>query len=325
MKNFLDLSAEDKHTFITEAAARRGLSSVIIEKDFWVCLALEKLFQSSFGQYLTFKGGTSLSKVYGLIERFSEDIDLTLDKKFINSFGNSTSLRPNKISKQSKKVIRENLLPELQKMLTEYGECAISDYDEQTILFHYQSVIGDNHDYIQKHVRIELGARGEREPNVKKTITPYLAEILPEIFENKAPLINVTALVAERTFWEKATILHSIAHQPSDKPINERMSRHYHDLYMLSKNTNLLNSALQNTELLQQVVSHKKEYFKESWDWYGNAKTGTFTLIPPDHHLKDLETDYEKTQIMLFEDDPISYDKLISTLKKLEKNINSAK
>lgn len=322
MKKFLALSAEDKRTFIEEAAARRGLSSVIIEKDFWVCLALEKLFQSSFGQHLTFKGGTSLSKVYSLIERFSEDIDLTLGKEFINSFGNSTSLRPNKISKQSKKVIRERLLPELQEILAEYGECIISDEDEQTILFRYHSVIGDNYDYIQKQVRIELGARGEREPSIEKNITPYLAEILPEVFENGTPEINVIALAAERTFWEKATILHSIAHQPSDKPINERMSRHYHDLYMLSKNTGLLNSSLQSIKLLQQVVSHKKEYFKESWNWYDSAIIGSFAIIPAEHHLKELETDYEKTKIMLFEDSPISYKELINSLKELETRIN---
>lgn len=322
MNRFLNLSTEDQRTFIMEAAARRGLSSVIIEKDFWVCLVLEKLFQSSFKEYLTFKGGTSLSKVYGLIGRFSEDIDLTIDKNFINSFGNATSIKPDKISKQCIKVIAEHLLPELQSMLSEYGESTLSEDDKQTILFHYPSTIDEHHDYIKKQVRIELGARGERVPSSKNSITPYIAETLPEAFEGNIPTVTVIALNAERTFWEKATILHSIAHQPHDRSLQERMSRHYHDLYMLSQNTELLASALQDSKLLQQVVSHKGEYFKEKWNWYDSAKIGTLTLLPPEHLLKALKQDYEKTKIMLFENDPISYEELVKGLQALENCIN---
>ena len=322
MKSFLILPPQEKHTYIVEAATRRGLSPVIIEKDFWVCLALEKLFQSRFGEHLTFKGGTSLSKVYGLIRRFSEDIDLTIDKAFINSFGNATSVRPDKISKQCRKVIAEHLLPELKDLLSEYGKCTISADDDQTILFHYHSTLDEDHDYIQKQVRIELGARGERVPSMKESVTPYLFEILPEAFDGDLPQIAVTALTAERTFWEKATILHSIAHQPHDRQLQERMSRHYHDLYMLSQNAELLESALQDHELLQQVVSHKKEYFKERWDWYDSAKIGTLVLMPPKYLLKHLEQDYEKTKVMLFEHDPISYGELIESLQELESRIN---
>lgn len=112
MNRFLDLPPDEQKTFLQEAAAQRGLSGVIIEKDFWVCLALEKLFQSSFGDYITFKGGTSLSKVYGLIGRFSEDIDLTIDKDFVNSFSNATSHAPGKITARCKQVVAEQLLPE---------------------------------------------------------------------------------------------------------------------------------------------------------------------------------------------------------------------
>ena len=322
MNSFLVLPPKDKREYILEAAARLGLSPVIIEKDFWVCFVLEKLFQFQFSEYLTFKGGTSLSKVYGLIGRFSEDIDLTIDKEFVNSFGNATSVKPSKITKQSKKVVAEHLLPELQTLLSEYGKSTLSQDDDQTILFHYKSLIDENHDYIKKQVRIELGARGEREPSTQKNITPYLMEALPEAFDENIAAITVTVLTAERTFWEKATILHSIAHRPHDRPLQERMSRHYHDLYMLSQNTDLLESAIQDHGLLQQVVSHKKEYFREKWNWYDSAEIGSLVLAPPDHLLKHLEKDYEKTKVMLFENDPISYEELVKNLQALETQIN---
>lgn len=288
MKRFLDLPLNERRELITEAAARRGISAVIIEKDFWVCIVLEKLFQSDFGDHLTFKGGTSLSKAHGLISRFSEDIDLTLDKGFINSFGN------------------------------------VSSDDEQTILFEYESVIGEGLDYIPKRIKIEFGARGEMEPNIQKTVTPYLAETLPEVFDGDVPQISVTALTAERTFWEKATILHSLAHQPKERSLQERMSRHYHDLLMLAQNADLLKNALNDAALLAKVVAHKREYFKEQWDWYDSAKRGTLKILPPPHLLKTVEQDYNKMKVMLFDQEPMSFAELLEGLETLERQINAS-
>ena len=322
MNDFLNYTVSEQRTFIVEAAAKRGISSVIMEKDFWVCFTLDKLFQSPYGEHITFKGGTSLSKVYKIIDRFSEDIDLTLDKDFINSFGNATSVSPGKITKRCKKVIKEHMLPDIQEMLKDYGTCVLDPREDQTILFNYKSCLEtETHDYIPKHVKIELGARGQREPSSRQVITPYIAEILPQIFENGLPVITVTALSAERTFWEKATILHSIAHQPEERKLQPRMCRHYHDLYTISQHSIILDAALADIDLLNQVVSHKHDYFKERWDWYPTAVRGSFKLIPPDHLLKDLRVDYQKTGAMFF-DEPMAYEKLIDGLQQLENRIN---
>ncbi|WP_339865009.1 nucleotidyl transferase AbiEii/AbiGii toxin family protein [Paremcibacter congregatus] len=322
MNDFLNYTSAEQRLFIIEAAARRGISSVIIEKDFWVCFTLDKLFRSSYGEHITFKGGTSLSKAYKIIDRFSEDIDLTLDKKFINSFGKATSVSPSKISKQCKKVIKEHLLPDIQEMLKDYGTCVLDPNEDQTILFSYRSCLAaEAHDYIPKHVKIELGARGQREPNSRQIITPYIAEILPQIFENGLPAITVTTLSAERTFWEKATILHSIAHQPEERKLQPRMCRHYHDLHSISQHLTILEAALSDIDLLNQVVLHKHDYFKEPWDWYPTAVRGSFKLVPPDHLLKDLRVDYQKTAAMFF-DEPIAYEELIKGLRQLESQIN---
>lgn len=324
MKRFLDLPINERRELITEAAARRGISAVIFEKDFWVCLVLEKLFQSDSGDHLTFKGGTSLSKAHGLISRFSEDIDLTLDKDFINRFGNATSLAPSKITKQAKKVIKEHLLPALQAALKDYGRCSLSPDDDQTILFEYESVISEGLAYIPKRIKIEFGARGEIEPNIQKMVTPYLAETLPEAFDGNIPQISVTALTAERTFWEKATILHSIAHQPKERGLQERMSRHYHDLLILAQNAELLKNALNDAALLAKVVAHKQEYFKEQWNWYDSAERGTLKILPPPHLIKTAEKDYDKMKVMLFDQEPMSFAELLEGLKALERQINAS-
>lgn len=322
MNEFLQYPISEQKLFIIEAGAKRGISPVIIEKDFWVCFVLEKLFQSPYGEYITFKGGTSLSKVYKIIDRFSEDIDLTLDKGFINSFGNATSVSPSKISKQCKKVIKEHFLPDLQQMLEGYGTCDLDPNEGQTILFSYKSCLDQEiQDYIPKHVKIEFGARGEREPYSRQSIMPYISEILPQLFENGLPAITVTVLSAERTFWEKATILHSIACQPEDRRLQPRMCRHYHDLYMISQHEEILGVALADTELLKQVVSHKQNYFKEKWDWYPTAVKGSFKLIPSDHLLKELRADYQKTGTMFF-DEPMPYEDLMAGLEQLEKLMN---
>lgn len=322
MNAFLESDVSDQRTFIQEAAAKRGIDPVVIEKDFWVCFVLGKLFSSDYGDHITFKGGTALSKVYRLIDRFSEDIDLTLDKAFINSFSNATSVKPDKISKRCKEVIKEHLLPGVSTMLQDYGTCSLSAEDDQTILFSYESCLERGAaDYIKRDVKIELGARGEREPSDQKTVTPYIAEMLPKVFDDDVPKIKVIALKAERTFWEKVTILHSIACQPEDRKLSPRMCRHYHDVYSIMRHSEILESALQDEDLLQQVVQHKQDYFRERWDWYPSAKPGSFRLLPPKHLVKGLKDDYQKTKVMFF-DELVSYDTLMGELEQLENRLN---
>ena len=131
----------------------------------------------------------------------------------------------------------------------------------------------------------------------------------------------MTALTAERTFWEKVTILHSIACQPEDRKLSPRMCRHYHDVYSIMRHSEILESALQDKDLLHQVVQHKKDYFRERWDWYPSAKPGSFRLLPLEHLVKDLKDDYQKTKIMFF-DEPVPYETLMAELEMLETRLN---
>jgi hypothetical protein len=228
----------EKAQLYQEAAARSHeiKSPIIIEKDAWVCWALDQLFKiPELNSQLTFKGGTSLSKCYNIINRFSEDCDLTISKDFLGIEENAITLSQ-KSSNQRKKSIEKlrdittdkvnNYIKPL--LINSFKQELSNFYDDkqwrlerdadapQNLLFHYPFVSKNiNNGYIQRIVKLEFGARGDNKPNEAKAISPYLYNILPQLFE--IPSIMVQALTAERTFWEKVTLLHEEFHRKLEK------------------------------------------------------------------------------------------------------------
>lgn len=329
---------EKRRKFFEEAENILFMPPHIIEKDFWVCWTLELLFTSPFANVLTFKGGTSLSKGYKIINRFSEDIDLTIDKSKLALDPEKSLEEPDLSRNQRKKRDKtfhesvvafienefqpwiENAIDEKLSGAGEQGYELISDPEDPLNLFFSYPKAFDYPDYIKPFVRLELGARGVMSPHYDMPVMPYVAEAMPKLFENLKP-ITVPILGIERTFWEKATILHSVACRPDDKPVRERFSRHYYDTFLLSNNTEVIEKAIQDVDLLEAVVANKKTYFFESWDWYDTAKKGSFRLIPADERIKDLREDYQSMQEMIFSDSP-NFDDIISGLMALEDKIN---
>jgi len=247
MEQFATRPDAERQDILQESANRRDIRAIIIEKDFWVCWALKQLYGiPELADHITFKGGTSLSKAYGLIERFSEDIDLTIGRAapFICDTGNPMDAdisgkergrRIDAVKLAAQQFVADIALPLLdaafsQSLATEQGwslELDTHDPDQQTLLFHYPRVMNyrtslttlglmgtpvSNHreGYIKPAVKLEFGARGEIEPHEHKAITPYVAEDFPDFFDQ--PTVSVATLAAERTFWEKATILHALHH-----------------------------------------------------------------------------------------------------------------
>jgi len=216
MDKLARLPAGDRQDIFTEAAARRGIRPTIIEKDFWVCVVLKLLFEKSrFAQSLVFKGGTSLSKVYGLIERFSEDIDLVLDWNLIGfGAGGQDPLqefdskakqdRFNKeINTRAAAYIAETLCPELNDLLQREQmalSAAVDPDDPHAIGIRYPAAFPEA--YIRPEVRLEIGPLASWVPSAIHTIRPYVFDVLPEVFQT--PQCKVRAIAAERTFWEKA-------------------------------------------------------------------------------------------------------------------------
>jgi len=343
MDDIARLPVDDRADLFVVTSSSRGLTSEMIEKDFWVCWTLKRLFTLPDPPAgLLFKGGTSLSKVFGVIERFSEDVDLSFDRAGLGFGGESDPLNATTgkrrkrareaLDKTCQSVVRERLLPQLlaafgnalgEPASTTWGlELADDNPDGQTLLFRYPSGIwsrpADEPAYIRPVVRLEIGARSDHWPVVKATVSPYAAEDFPEMF--KRPGCKVLALAAERTFWEKATLLHMWYHAPADKKFRDRQSRHYYDVVQLYEHKSG-KAAVKDIDLLLKVARHKEVFFPAAWARYADAKPGTLRIVPPDARLTELEQDYRKMQEMIFGEPP-AFEHLLEVLREIECQVN---
>ena len=346
MDDIARLGSVGRAELFTETAARLGIArAVIVEKDFWVCWTLHRLFALQAARPeehpgLVFKGGTSLSKAFRLIERFSEDIDLTLDWRGLGFTGerdpaDAASRRRRdtllgELASACEQYIASTLLPALRSdfatvLGADEGEWSLTvDVDEaQTLNFRYPpSLTGaayTDYGYLRPTVRLEFGARGEQWPSGLHTVTPYAAEIFPEQF--RTPSATVRALEAERTFWEKATILHAWAHRGALPSGGERASRHYYDIAMLARSS-VRTRALQAIELLTDVAEHKQRFYPAAWASYETARPGTLRLLPDEPVVRALGADYGRMAEMIFGEIPV-LERLLDDLRDLEQEINS--
>ncbi len=337
MKSFLTLSPEERAAYFTEAAARDGrFAAMIYEKDFWICWTLKKLFElPTLGKHLTFKGGTSLSKIYNVINRFSEDIDVSIHRSYFGYDGekdpenansaNERNKRLEELSAASASLIKKVLLPELEslfkKELSGDWKLKIEEKDSQTILFYYPtSSQTDPNDYIKSFVRIEFGARSDNWPQESGKIEPYMASIFPEELRDIASG-DIRVLTKGRTFWEKATILHSEFYRPETSVLPLRHSRHFYDLYCLSTEEDS-DGIISDIKLLERVVQHKKVFFRSGWSNYDSAVVGSLKLSPKENQIERLKFDYTAMQPMFFIEPP-ALDEILSGLSKIEGKINS--
>ncbi len=326
------LPARDRQDIFAEAAAKLGITPIIIEKDFWVCMTLKLLFlRSPFGETLVFKGGTSLSKVHGLIERFSEDIDLVLDwtllgfgdglKDPMQSFDSKAKQdRFNKgLNRHAADFIAKTLCPQLDHLVQGEGiglAATVDEADPHVVNIRYPAAFSKA--YIRPEVRLEIGPLASWVPSARHSIKPYAYDVLPSMFEN--PTCEVVAISAERTFWEKATILHQEAHRPALVP--PRYSRHYYDLYKLAVSP-IRETAFTRAGLLKDVVEFKQRFYPCAWARYDLAIPGTIKLLPTrKDQLRDLERDYQEMQVMLFGERP-QFSMILDVLEELESRMNA--
>ena len=331
MRKIAKLNVKDRNALFTNTAAKMGINTAIVEKDFWVCYMLDYLFhRSKWQDKIAFKGGTSLSKSYGLIERFSEDIDLILDWRVLGykkdepwekRSNTQQDIFNKEAGRRTAQFLAETFLPSIKTDLkTELGEnidCYIDGADPQTVVFAYEREFEDLS--ILPTIRLEIGALAAWTPAEEKAITPYAAEKYPKLFSDQNT--SILTVLPERTFWEKATILHMEAHRPQDKKVPARYSRHYYDLYCMA-NSAVKTSALADLDLLQKVVEFKDKFYHSPWAKYEEAKVGTLKLLPPEYNVKAYKDDYEHMKNMIYGDKP-DFDDILSGIAKLEKEINS--
>lgn len=338
---FFQRPASGQAEIIREVAARRGVSAVMVEKDFWVSWILAVLFaHPELGGQLVFKGGTSLSKVFGVIDRFSEDIDLSVGPEFLGvsevsletpGSRRETDARLKDLEERCIDRVRGQFVPELERLaVAALGRRAGGrpwmefQVDATThspvVLFHYPSHEPTGFEYLGRSVKLELGSLTDQRPVGLHAVKPWVAEEFPQLFPDfKGQLVT---LELERTFWEKATILHAEYHREKGKPMRDRFSRHYSDLAALVNHPGG-GLALARGDLCQRVAQWKRRFFAANWAHYELAKPGTFRLVPPDYRLAELENDYRAMRVMFIQEPP-SFAKVLATVQTLENRINQA-
>lgn len=324
-------------------AARLGTAVQNVEKDFWVCWTLDVLFNGlqKENPRLLFKGGTSLSKAFGLIDRFSEDIDITV---FRDDLGFNTSTAALEAMSGKKRraqldAIRESCKAYINGGLVEqFGKAAAAaiprqrfrleadpdDADGQTLLFWYPAVTARPGDYIRSAVKIEAGTRSAIDPHTAATVRPYVADDLPDL---DLAVANVTTVKPERTFWDKVVILHGLRQwfqrRGELRHGGQRVSRHYYDVHQLMQSDQIARW-LSNHELAQDCARHARLFFGSTDLGLEAARAGTFTLVPTQNMREALAKDYEAMTGMVFGDVP-TLSRVLESVEALEIAVSGGK
>lgn len=324
MQKFYQLPKEDKLKIIEQISARTPLPDYAIEKDWWVVQTLRIISGMDFAKHILFKGGTSLSKAWKLIDRFSEDIDLALDKTVLGIDKVQTKKQVKQLRSKSKSFITHEFFPLLKKRFADAGinDTHIfipetTENDPLSIEIHYPNVTQYS-EYIKPRVLIEIGSRSLKEPFSERTITSFVTEQFPEQDFADEP-VKIATATPERTFLEKIFLLHEEFQK--DEVRTDRLSRHFYDIEKMM-DTPFAEAALSDHDLYQTIVQHRKLLFSVGTIDYNLHQPQTINLIPPDKLLKEWEKDYTELSESMIYGDKLSWDKLLGRIKELTDRIN---
>lgn len=331
---FLALSADDRRDALEAAATASGRPAYLLEKDVWVVWALDVLFAQPFGEHLVFKGGTSLSKAHGdLIQRFSEDIDLTYDIRQLIAGPEPNAIEPlpasrsqerkwtSAVRKQLPIWIQTHVVPALQRAI-EAGSVPLKmSTSLDKVELHYEPVNAAR-EYVRPMVLLEFGARSSGEPAERFDVACDASALLGLEFPQACPRV----MRAERTFWEKATAAHVYCHQDKTP---ERFARHWHDMARLDQH-GYVDAALAEPQLAEQVAAHKQMFFEcRSLDGsiiqYADAIRGGLRIVPCSEGRIHLAADYQAMiDEGLFDGSPLAFDALMEHCSRIEAKVNAA-
>ncbi len=336
MTEWLNLPDEERLITIQQASVRSGIANKVIEKDWWVTLVLKAVFNSEFAPYLSFKGGTSLSKCWHLIERFSEDIDLSIDRNFLGFGEDLSKSSVKKLKKAACIFTSTDLKTALEKGLTDLGIPTgllsvtadpvphnFPDKDPQTLWISYPSLL-DTVDYIADTVKLEVGARSLNEQAADCPVTSILGEYMPG-FPWSGVSFTVHVVEPKRTFLEKAFLLHEEFLRPVDKIVFNRMSRHLYDLERMM-DTAHAETALADFAYYRSIVEHRRNFIFKTGVDYDTHYPETISFLPPDAILQAYEQDYAKMrEQMIYGEDIPGFDDLLYRLTKLQERFRKIK
>lgn len=324
--NWIRLNDADRRTILEQTSVRTGYIVQAVEKDWWVTAVLEALFSLPFANQLSFKGGTSLSKCWGLIDRFSEDIDIAITREKLGFTG---VLSKNQINDRLRRslcsFVREELPELIDNMLlamgvprewfrTEVIRTPVSTVDPESIYIHFNSLFPPAV-YMPASIKIEVSGRSMTEPVETVAIKTLVAEQFPTVPYADTPF-PVTAASAKRTFLEKAFLLHEIFHQQGVPPRVERMSRHLYDLEKMM-DSQVETNALGDTALYRDIVEHRRHFIGLYNFDYDTLWPATLSFLPPSVQSGTWEADYRSMQTNMIPGVSLPYAELIERLTEL--------
>ena len=332
--NFYTTDKAEKEAVFNAIAAENGMTPFAVEKDWWVSRTLEIIFQMSIAKHLVFKGGTSLSKAWKLINRFSEDIDLAIDKAFFKGYsGEISKSKISKLRKEAGNYTTGTFFEELQEEFKAKGfndldfiviDAEDSDQDPRVIEIYYPNSIKSQSEYVLPRVQIEVSCRSLREPFTVKSF----GGLVDEVYADKdfaEPLFDVPTVNPERTCLEKLFLLHEEFHRPAEKMRVDRLSRHLYDIYHLTK-AGIAEKAINDKELYETIVAHRYKFSRVGEVDYNLHSPKTLNPIPVADKMEEWKSDYAKMkEDMIYEENKPSFEDLINNLNELKIKLQALK
>jgi hypothetical protein len=328
-----NLDDDARRISLNQASLNSGITSKAIEKDWWVTLVLKMLFASKYAPYFAFKGGTSLSKGWGIIDRFSEDIDIALNSE---AFGMPYKDKPSKTFVEqlrregclfTSNEIATELLTQFQKLQisvelfsieVESVRKDVPDTDPQTIYVNYKSLFEPN-PYLPDRIKIEFSVRSQKDPNDRRLMRTLLNNYFPnEIYNEES--FEVTTIVPSRTFIEKILLLHEEYNRKEESKMRTyRMSRHYYDLYRINKE---YSNTLSDISFIKDIIEHRKLYSRLRHFDYSTLSIGQISIIPTKTIFMKLKSDYdEMSKEMMYGDVP-TFSEVVNDVRKIQDVFN---
>lgn len=337
---------QDRRDLFLTTANRLGTPLPNVEKDFWICFVLDLLFnyRNAYEPRLLFKGGTSLSKAYGLISRFSEDLDITIFREDIGQnidvenleklSGKQQRKRLEAIKQACQAFIKNQLKDRLNQQISElftHANLPIKDVpvnldpddpDQQTLLVHYPSINTAPDDYVKPTIKIEAGAKSALEPHQLISIQPYVAN---DLSSSNLMITDIVTIKSERTFWDKIIILHGLRrwydNRGQVRKQGHRVSRHYYDVFKLL-HSSVGEEAKQNFTLALDCMRHALMFFNSNDLDLSHARPGSFTITPAKEMVGVLKQDYKAMAGMIFGEVP-DFNDVLKAIEDLEYVINN--
>jgi len=327
--NWFKLNIEDRLAVLQQASAISAITNKALEKDIWVTIVLDAVFRTKYAKQLHFKGGTSLSKAWKIIERFSEDIDLSIDRSFYGFSEELTYSQIKKLKRISSEFISTDFKDELEKTMIEIGvpanlftikatpipETMKDTVDPQEIVIEYVSIL-EPIEYLPDTIKVEVSARSIKEATQFRDINAIVDSLLPEI-SILGNSFQVCAIEPQITMLEKLFLLHEEFTKKISEIRHLRMSRHLYDLFKLTESI-YAELAIKDEPLYERIIAHRQHYIRQAGIDYNNHGRATLSFIPPKHIIDAYKEDYEKMNLNMIYGDAPSFDTLVEKLNGIQ-------